>query len=228
MKRVFAEEQMDDPALPPETYRAVLEDLAAVNRLTLAHRPTLRFLAQAMRGRKRLKLLDVGFGQGDMLRHIARWAARQGIPAELVGIDLNPGSAAIAEAATDPALPIRYLTGDYASLGGEGFDCIVSSLLAHHMSTDELLAFLRFMETEARCGWFVNDIRRSRLAHIGFPILAQVMRWHRIVREDGTLSIARSFVPADWHQMLAQAGIAPQAARIHAAFPFRLCVTRIY
>src|SRR5690606_20890204 len=106
------------------------------------------------------RLLDVGFGGGDMLRRIARWAARRGIEAELSGIDLNPSSKAAAEAKASPGAPIRYLAGDYADLAGEGFDCIVSSLVTHHMSHEQVIAFLRFMEAEAGAGWFVNDLHR--------------------------------------------------------------------
>ena len=44
------------------------------------------------------------------------------------------------------------------------------------------------------------------------------------VREDGTLSIARSFRPQEWPPILDEAGITD--ARVFRAFPFRLCVER--
>ena len=50
---------------------------------------------------------------------------------------------------------------------------------------------------------------------------------HRIVREDGQLSIARSFRPAEWATILADAGIPLEAVRIVRRFPFRLCVERV-
>src|SRR3954469_5560550 len=205
--RALAEEQMDAADLPEADYAALLADLDRVNRWTMAVRPTLAFLRRAVGRTRLLKLLDVGFGHGDMLRRIARWAQRRGLATELVGIDLNLRSAPVARAATDPALRIDYRTGSYAALAGEGWDVIVSSLVAHHMSHAELVAFLRFMEAEARTGWLVNDLLRHPLAHVGFPLLARAMRWHRIVREDGTLSIARSYRPAEWPPILAEAGV---------------------
>ena len=220
-------EQMDAEDLDPITYAAILRDLAKVNRLILSSRPTLRFLSEALAGRDRFRLLDVGFGQGDMLRSIARWAKRRGIAAELVGIDLNPRSEAVACAATPAVMAINYRTGDYADLGGHGFDLIVSSLVAHHMSDTELVAFLRFMEAEARVGWLVADLRRSAFAYRSFPLLARIMCWHRIVREDGTLSVARSFREADWAALVQEAGGAVCQARTVRRFPFRLCVERI-
>jgi 2-polyprenyl-3-methyl-5-hydroxy-6-metoxy-1,4-benzoquinol methylase len=223
-ERLEADELMDDPALDPATYHEVLDDLARVNGLTFAYRPTLSFLRRAARGRSRLRLLDVGFGDGDMLRRIARWAARRGLAAELTGIDLNPRSKATAEAKPS-ALPISYLAGDYAGLAGGGYDCVISSLVAHHMSPEQLVAFLRFMEREAAAGWFVNDLHRHRVAYETWPLLASAMGWHRIVRLDGHTSIARSFRPAEWQALLAHEGF--DAARVRRWFPFRLCVERL-
>ncbi|GAA0725844.1 hypothetical protein GCM10009106_00110 [Sphingomonas japonica] len=216
---------MDAPDLDPAVYAAVLGDLAKVNRVTMAARPTMRFLDRAIASRTHLRLLDVGFGDGDMLRTIARWAARRGVAAELVGIDLNPHSAPAAQAKGDGGGRITYRSGDYADLAGEDWDVVVSSLVAHHMDRMQLIAFLRFMRAQARIGWFVNDLHRHRLAHAGFPVLAAAMRWHPIVRHDGRLSIARSYRPHEWPPLLAEAGIT--GARVERWFPFRLCVARI-
>lgn len=217
-------EQMDDAGLDPGTYALVLRDLARVNRATLAHRATLRFVARAAMRGGGFSLLDVGFGAGDGLRAVARWARRHRVPVRLVGVDLNAASAPVAAAMTDPELPIEYRTGDYADQP-ERFDLVVSSLVAHHMAEDELVRFLRFMEARAARGWLVNDLHRTRFAHRGYPLLARLAGWHRIVREDGTLSIARSFRGPEWQALLAKAGIAD--ARVRRVFPSRLCVERL-
>lgn len=223
-QRAIADELMDADDLAAETYAAVVGDLAKVNVVTMAARPTLDFLRRGTRGVRGFKLLDVGFGDGDMLRRIARWAARRGIAVDLVGVDLNPRSALAASAHTPPDLPIRYVTGDYADLAGLGWDFVVSSLVAHHMDHDQLVAFLRFMARESARGWLVNDLHRHGFAYRGFPLLATLAHWHPIVRHDGTLSIARSYRPAEWPPILAEAGI---SARVYRAFPFRLCVEQL-
>lgn len=223
--RAMADELMDAHDLDAQTYAAVVADLARVNVVTMAARPTLAFLNRAMRGRNSLKLLDVGYGDGDMLRRIAHWAAKRGIAAELVGVDLNPRSKLAAVAHTPPGLPITYLTGDYADHAGAGWDVVISSLVAHHMTEDQLIVFLRFMETEARRGWFVNDLERHGFAHWGFPVLATLMRWHPIVKHDGTLSVARSYRAGEWAELLAKAQI--DQATVTRYFPFRLCVERL-
>ncbi len=220
--RSDAEELMDDPALPVADYRAVMADLARVNTVTMARKPTLDFLARHIGAAKHFRLLDVGYGEGDMLRAIAKWAQRLGIEAELVGIDLNPSSESAARAATPAAMNISYQTGDYADLRGGRFDFIVSSLVAHHMTHAQLTQFLRFMNIEAQRGWLINDLHRHSFAYLGYPLLARLFGWHSIVRHDGQLSIARSYRPAEWPPLLEEAGVTN--ARVFRQFPFRLCV----
>ena len=109
---------MDDPAVDEATFRDCLADLAAVNSWTLARPPTLAWLAAATRDLphgSRFTLLDVGYGQGDMLRRIHRWATRRGLRPELIGIDLSPWSAPSARAATPADIAIDYRTGDMAA-----------------------------------------------------------------------------------------------------------------
>lgn len=221
-QRATAEELMDADDLPADVYAAVVADLSRVNVVTMAARPTLAFLAHRTTPGERYRLLDVGYGDGDMLRRIARWGERRGIGFDLVGIDLNPRSEAAARAHTPAGLAIDWRTGDYADLAGQSWDFVISSLVAHHMTQQQLIAFLRFMGREARVGWLVNDLHRHGFAYYGWPLLAALFRWHQIVRHDGRLSIARSYRPREWQPLLAEAGVSD--ARVFRAFPFRLCV----
>ncbi|MEM8696311.1 MAG: methyltransferase domain-containing protein [Pseudomonadota bacterium] len=224
-QRTIAEEQMDAPGLAPEIYAAVLADLEKANRWTFSARPTLNFLARSTRGLDSFSLIDIGYGEGGMLRAIARWAEKRGIAARLTGIDLNPKSQTAAKVATPSDMRIDYRTGDYADC--EPCDFMISNLVAHHMSHDQLIAFLRHMESTARRGWLINDLHRHGFAHFGYPLLARLMGWHRMVREDGQLSIARSYRPDEWMPLLEEAGIAPSTAQVVRRFPFRLCVERL-
>jgi len=222
---------MDAADLDPHIYEQVLTDLARVNRWTFTARPTLAFLRRAIGERTSFSLLDVGFGDGDLLRAIAGWAEKRGIAARLIGVDLNPKSEAIATAKTPGRFDIEYLTGDYLDIIGArerdgGFDFIISSQVAHHMNHAQLQTFLRTMEAKARRGWQVSDLHRHRFSYLGFPLLARIIGWHRIVREDGQLSIARSFRPAEWRHILTEAGLGPEV-RVRRSFPFRLCVERL-
>jgi 2-polyprenyl-3-methyl-5-hydroxy-6-metoxy-1,4-benzoquinol methylase len=220
------EEQMDSLDLDSVEYGRVLHGLARVNRWTFTAHPLLAYLDRAAKDLVRFRLLDVGFGEGDLLRRVAYWARRRNISVSLTGVDINPRSADIARAQTSPDLAIEYHTGDARELAGT-FDFVVSSQVAHHMTDRQLHDFLHFMEERALRGWLVSDLRREAFAYYGFPLLARMLRVHRIVREDGQLSIARSFRKEDWRAILHDAGIAAEGIRLVNRFPSRLSVERI-
>lgn len=224
-------ELMDDPDVAPGVFADCLADLARANTVTRARPPTLRWLGRATAGLRpgqSFSLLDVGYGQGDMLRAIHAWALRAGLRPRLIGIDLSPFSPAAARAATDPAAGIAYLAGDVFDHQPEArIDFVVSSLVAHHMTDDEIVRFIGWMEANAGRGWFVNDLHRHPLAFYGFKALSTAAGWHRFVRHDGPISVARSFRRADWERLLAAADVPRTRVTIEWRFPFRICVGRI-
>jgi 2-polyprenyl-3-methyl-5-hydroxy-6-metoxy-1,4-benzoquinol methylase len=221
-------ELMDAPDLDPKIYQRCLRDLAALNRVTFTHGPTLRWLAKATRhlppGAK-ISILDIAYGQGDLLRRIAGWAEKRGLQAQLSGIDLNPRSQIAARAATPPGTMIDYLTGDvFAFSPATPFDYIVTSQFTHHLTEAEIIRLLRWMDANTVRGWHITDLHRHPLAYHGFPLLARLLRWHRIVRHDGAVSIARAFTRQDWESLLLQAGL---QAKITWHVPFRFSVARL-
>lgn len=225
-RRADGPELMDADDLSPPVYAALIADLARVNTVTLARPPTLNWLAKASHGVDSFSLVDVGFGHGDMLRAIAVWAKAHGKRVRLVGIDLNPRSAPVASAATDPAFAIEYRTGDAVALDFAP-DFIVSSLVAHHMTDAELINFMRWMEATAARGWFINDLHRQWVAWAGFRLLSGLLRWHPIVQHDGALSVRRAFVRRDWDRLLAAAELAQPPVNVRWHLPFRWGVGRV-
>ncbi len=231
--RSTADELMDTEPVSLAELTACLVDLAAVNRMTLAYRPTLRFLDRlAERGGlpagRPLEVIDVGSGYGDMLRAIDGWAARRGVRVSLTGVDLNPWSRQAATAATEAGRPIRWVTADaFAYQPEAGIDVVVSSLFTHHLPDPLVVRFLSWMEATARRGWFVNDLHRHPVPYHFFLRFARVARLHRFVQHDGPVSIARAFVRSDWERLLAEAGIDRGAVDIRWRVPFRLTVQRL-
>ena len=221
---------MDTESVSEADFAACLRDLAVVNTLTRARPPTVAWLRRAARGLPpgaELSVLDVGFGEGDMLRRIHRWGVRRGLRLRLHGIDLQPSSAAAARALTPPSWGISYETGDLFDLDpARRFDLVISSLFTHHLDDDQVVAFLRWMERSAVRGWFVNDLERAPIAYHGFRALSAAAGWHRFVRHDGPVSIARAFRREDWARLLGRAGLR-EVAEVRWRVPFRLCVSRL-
>jgi len=222
---------MDAADNSPEDMAACLADLARVNTLTVARPPTLRWLTRATRELApgaSFTLLDVGCGEGDMLRAIHRSATRRGLVPHLVGIDLDPSAVRAARAATDPALKIEFqATSVFEHTPTTRPDFVTSSLVTHHMRDDEIVHFFSWMERNAHRGWLVSDLHRHAFAYHGFRLLAQAARWHRFVRHDGPVSIARAFRREDWGRYLDAARIPRDVVTVQWHVPFRWCVGRI-
>jgi SAM-dependent methyltransferase len=226
-QRSDAAERMDTDCVDFDDYRRCLSDLTRVNVVTMTHQPVLAWLARETAGLTSFSLLDVGCGHGDLLRRIRRWAERRRIAARLVGLDLNPWATRAAREATPEAAQIDYMTGDvFAFQPSPSPDFIVSSQFTHHLTDGGVAAFIRWQEAHATRGWFIGDLHRHWFAYYGFPLLARVARWHRFVRMDGQVSIARSFTTPEWHALLAAAGLTAADVEIAWHIPFRLCVAR--
>ena len=226
-------ELMDQPC-PYEEFRDCVRDIAATTRLTLGYRPTLHFVREALTrhgSRAPVHIVDVGSGGGDTLRRLALWTSRRRLSVQLTGIDLNPHAtrAATAFSAHNARYSrIHWLTGDvFTDPVTQSPDLVISSLVTHHMRDGEIVAFLRWMESHARLGWFISDLVRSPRSYRLFSLLSRVMRWHPFVLNDGLVSIRRAFREPDWQQLLAAAGIPASEVRLHRCAIGHLCLTRL-
>jgi SAM-dependent methyltransferase len=229
-ERSRAPELMDTEPVGRAMFEACLEDLERINRWTGAYRITLGWLQRLCRahGLRRLVLVDVGSGYGDMLRRIAAWGGARGIALDLTGVDLNPHATLIAARATPPGLPIRYVTADVFELSPAlRPDVVISSLFAHHLDDRQLVRFLRWMEASARRGWLINDLHRHPVAYGIARWGPRLLRMNRLVRHDAAVSVARSCVRPDWERLLTKAGVAGPPTTVRRRFPFRYAVGRI-
>lgn len=212
-------ERMDTDCVDFTDYSRCLRDLSRVNTVTLTHRPMMAWLARYKRND--FSLLDIACGHGDALRKI-----RAHYPiARLTGIDLNPWAIKAAREATGQGAGIDLINDDaFVFRPPQQFDFIICSQFTHHLTNEQIVDFLRWLQANAAIGWFISDLHRHPFPYYGFPLLARLMFWHQFVREDGQISIARAFVRTEWQALLEQAGVTHKRAFIAWYLPFRLCV----
>jgi len=229
-RRTELTELMDAPC-SRDVLRACLQDIARTNRLTFAYRPLIGWLSRLTADlpplAAPLRILDIGCGYGDGLRRVERWARRRLIPVELVGLDLNPDATALAEEATAASSRIQWVTANVLSYTPpQAPHLIISSLFTHHLNEEQIVQFLRWMEDHARLGWFINDLSRAPIPYHFFRAFARVARLHHFVRNDGPVSIARSFIAGEWRTMCGAAELDMESIEIRPFKPARLCVSR--
>jgi SAM-dependent methyltransferase len=221
---------MDHPCAYEEL-RACLQHIALVNRLTFAYRPTITWMEKLITTHPPsvpLRVVDVGCGSGDTLRKIDTWARDRGIPVTLTGIDLNPDAIRAAREATPSTQRIEWIVGNALSDAATGeIDVVINSLFTHHLTDSQIIHFLRWMEQRTHLGWFINDLHRQPVPYHLFRLVTRFTTWHPFVKHDGPVSIRRSFLAEDWLQLIASAGLSPEAISIQECRPARLCVSRI-
>jgi SAM-dependent methyltransferase len=229
-RRAELVEMMEQPC-SYEELQACLRDIARVDRLTFANRPTLSWLDELIAAQPKLtrplRVVDVGCGYGDMLRRIDAWGAKRGVAVALTGIDLNPNAIRAAKEATPSGQRIEWIVGDALADAAGEVDVVVSSLLTHHLTNAQIVQFIRWMERSALRGWFINDLHRRPVPYHLFRLWCRFTNWHPFVKNDGPVSIRRSFVMEDWQRLCASAGLAPQFITIREYRPARLCVGRV-
>lgn len=221
--RSQATEIMDDFEMEGETLRSSLDQIALINQWLGGNGVTLGGLQDLLHEiplTRPLRILDLGCGNGDLLRVVAKWGRQTGRPLALIGIDGNAFTVNYAERLSADFPEISYRTemipSDY--LKKEPYDVVLCTLFLHHFATDGLLQLLKVITNQARIGVVVNDLHRSRMAYFLFNLLTLFIP-NRMVREDGLTSILRGFKRRDLEQLNAQ--LPKMSSRIRWRWAFR-------
>jgi ubiquinone/menaquinone biosynthesis C-methylase UbiE len=220
-------EHLDKGDYTAEEYEGCIVELQRVNRW-LGDAQALRdsLLAEIERVNLRsFSVIDVGAGSGELLRVIAGWAREQKRTACLTGVELNARSA---EAIADEAKAfseISAVRGDAFQLpfADNAFDYAICSLFTHHFNDDGVVKLLRELSRLAVRRIFVIDLHRHPVAYYFYTTIGHLFLHNRLIREDGALSIRRSFKPAEL-QRLAQAAKLEEI-QVARHFPYRLVLT---
>ena len=216
-------ELMDDPALPPEDLRRALAGLAMANRASRAAAALWRPIRELTRTASldRLSILDIASGGGDVAVGVARRAAGDGIAVDLLGLDINPHSVALArDRAAAAGVPVRFEQHDVlVDPLPDGFDVVTCSLFVHHLDEPEIHELLTRMRQAAGRLLLIDDLRRSRRGYLLAWAGPRLFSRCRIVQVDGPLSVAGAFTPAEALELAHRAGL--DSATISCHWPQR-------
>ena len=226
-RRSYELEHLDKGDYTPEEYEGCLSELRRVNRWLGDSRALHRSVLPDI-GRDRLgefSLLDVGAGTGELLREVALWSRRRGTKARLVGLELNGRAAAGLAEESRGFWEIESVRGDALRLpfAAGAFDYVMCSLFTHHFRDDACVRVLAEMARVAARRVYVIDLHRHPVAYYFYTTAGRLFLHNRLVREDGALSILRSFRPPELRGLAGRAGLS--AVRVERRFPYRLVLS---
>ena len=196
-QRLDREELMDRTACDSAMLRRTVRQFEWINILFSASRRLIRerfFPVMAAAPGREYTLLDVGAGGCDVARWVVRSARRRGWSIRVMALDpdqrLSPWLAEWGRGY--PEISVRLgSTRDLESLGR--FDFVFSNHVLHHVPAGELPGLIQSCHRLARCGFVLNDLRRSAAAWAGFALFSAIFLHRSYARADGLVSIRRAY-----------------------------------
>ena len=191
-------EMMDDFEMEGEVLRDALDKIAKINKLLGGNKLTLQgvqYLLKSFSKTDEIVIVDVGCGNGDMLRNLAEFALENKLNFRLIGIDANNFTVTHATKLSSSYSNISYNCQDIFSEAFNEFkyDIVLCTLTLHHFKDQEIKNLLQTFYSNASIGIVINDLQRSALAYRLFQGLCVVFNLNEMSREDGLTSILRGF-----------------------------------
>ncbi len=215
---------MDDPNVDEATLKAALAEVTRVNKYLGGQQVTLEGLRYFFDrfSQKSYTILDVGCGDGAMLRSIANFARKRSIAVKLIGIDINPKSIALAQKRSQDFPELSFQVQDVFKLNETHLeiDIITSTLTMHHFNDAEILKFLAQFLKLANLGVVINDLQRSTIAYRLFQAYSRVFMKSAMARHDGLISIERAFTKNELLSYTSKLGVQSFSIKWRWAFRY--------
>lgn len=233
-------EIMDNFSMEGEILKDALDKIAGINQLLGGNKVTLDGVKKLLNSAasetksaaetggpsaqiREISILDVGCGNGDMLRVLADYGHQHHLKFKLKGIDANAFTVQHASQLSSAYENISYECIDIfdKSALAVPYDLILCTLTLHHFKDPELLHLLSIFKENARLGIVINDLQRSVVPYYLFIALCFVFRLNKMSKEDGLVSILRGFKRKDLEQYANQLKLVNTSIRWKWAFRYQ-------
>ena len=194
-------EIMDDFTMEGVLFRDTLDKLEIINRFLGGNSVTINGLKKLLKNQpknKTITIVDLGCGNGDILRDISKFGRKNNYSFKLIGIDANLAATEYAKELSKEYSELSFKTMDILSedFKKQSYDIVLCTLFLHHFKNEELISFLKTTTDKATIGVVVNDLHRHKLAYYLFKLIGFFIK-NKMVRQDGLTSVLRAFKRED-------------------------------
>ncbi|MFK5974600.1 MAG: methyltransferase domain-containing protein [Flavobacteriaceae bacterium] len=194
-------ELMDDFREGPKKLRFVFDDINRVNKILGGTKITVTAVGKLMQQnpKENYTILDMGCGDGQMLREIANYCRKRNINISLIGIDLNSEVLQLAKEASSQYDEIVFLHQDILEIDASELSCdiVINTLTMHHFTNTQLVVFLNKFIELGKIGIVINDLHRSTLAYYLFKLFSVIFIKTKHAKIDGLISIRKGFIKSE-------------------------------
>ena len=201
-------EIMDDFTMEGILIRDTLDKIEIINRFLGGNTVTIKGLKNLIKNQsknKTITIVDLGCGNGDILRDVAKFGRKNNYSFKLIGIDANLAAIEYAKELSKEYSELSFKTIDILSeeFKKESYDIVLCTLFLHHFKNEELISFLKTTIEKATIGVVVNDLHRHKLAYYLFKLIGFFIK-NKMVRQDGLTSVLRAFKRKDLENISTQ------------------------
>jgi 2-polyprenyl-3-methyl-5-hydroxy-6-metoxy-1,4-benzoquinol methylase len=215
-----------------ETLRTTLDQIALVNQLLGGNNITLEGVSMLMENvppGKEVTIADIGCGNGDMLRTLAKTARKNGWRVKLIGIDANGYTANYAAVLSAQYPEITYYCIDILDdrFREMQYDIVLCTLTFHHFEDRQITKLMSVFRRNAAIGIVINDLHRSALAYRLFQVFSRLAGMGKMAKEDGLVSILRGFKRKEIEELSRKLNFNQYTLRWKWAFRYQWIITNV-
>lgn len=192
------EELMDDFSMEGNELKSALQTIASINQKLGGNKLTLNGVKKILKSKEKsqpITICDVGCGNGDMLREIAKFGLSNGYYFNLIGIDANAFTINEAIKLSKEYANIKYIQENilHKQNNEVNIDISLFTLTLHHFNDDEIDMILQEYLAKSKLGIVINDLHRSAISYHLFQLVCFVFQLKEMPKKDGLLSILKGF-----------------------------------
>lgn len=199
--RSIEPEIMDNLNLDRAALKQVFVDINRVNRILNGYSITLKAVEKILDENPQdgYTIMDLGSGDGGMLKQLALYFKERPVNLNLIGVDLNENTIKLAKENCRAFPNISFLQQDILTMDtlNPRCDILLSTLTMHHFGKGEIPIFLNQVVRLPRIGLVINDLQRSRISYWLFKFFSTIFIKTDIAKYDGGISIKRAFVKSE-------------------------------
>ncbi len=221
--RSYEKEHLDRSDISTKDLYRTLVELDIINTYLGGYNATLNGMKDILDLKKDTRnILDIGFGGGDSIKLLSKFAVKLNKKMFFYGVDLKMDCINYAVKNLANIQNKELICDDYRNISPkllEKIDVIHCSLFLHHLNDEEIVELFKFGRNH-KCVILANDLHRNWMAYYSIKFLTALLSKSWLVKDDACLSVRRAFKKSELIAFLKKAGYSEYSVKWSWAFRF--------